>query len=412
MSASEDVLIITLGGDVYVKSRHTRRRFRRTVVDNLREAVSTRDAEVDVERLDAGRLLAKVAKPDVVAEAAASTFGVHRVERSEPFRFGDLGELVRRTARRARGQVAGHTFAVRVRRQGGHDWRSMDAERLIGDELLASSTGVDLDQPEVTVSVVVVDQDAWLVRDTWEGPGGLPLGTQGGCLSLLSGGYDSPVAAWMVMRRGSPVHFLHLQLDCAQADHAIVVARQLWRRWGSGTHPLVWIVDFEAVQTALREYVAPRLRQVVLKQLMFRAADGVAAAADVDALVTGEALGQVSSQTLAHLSEIDRMARKTVLRPLAGFDKQEIIARARSIGTAELSARAKEVCDLSAGSRVAVAAGRQTLDSARRQLSRDLVDDAVAARRVVALEDWVPGQEPTPVGDFERDRSRISVAQH
>lgn len=397
--AAADMLIVTLAADIYVKSSRTRRRFRQALLDNVRVALARQDLDADFERLDAGRVLVTAAEPDRVAGVFARTFGVQRVERSRPTAFDDLDDLAGIVAERGREAVQDRTFAVRVRRHGEHPWRSVDAERVLGDALIGASAGVDLDDPDVTVTVVVVDDRAWTVDEVLAGPGGLPLGTQERCLSLLSGGFDSPVAAWMLMRRGSPVDFLHLQLDCAQADHATAVARELWGRWGHGTSPLVWIVDFEDVQQALRDHVPPRLRQVVLKQLMFAAADRIAGDAGLPALVTGEALGQVSSQTLRHLGEIDRMCSRTVLRPLTGFDKQEIITRARQIGTAELSARAKEVCDLSAGNPVAVAARRPTLVRAHEGLPPGLVEAALATRRVVALDDWLPGLEPAPVLD-------------
>ena len=84
---------------------------------------------------------------------------------------------------------------------------------------------------------------AYIVERAWEGPGGLPLGTQGRCISMLSGGYDSPVATWMLMRRGSPMDFVHLRLDCAETSHALLVAHELWRCWGQGTEPRVWLVE-------------------------------------------------------------------------------------------------------------------------------------------------------------------------
>ncbi|MGH3441355.1 MAG: tRNA sulfurtransferase [Nitriliruptorales bacterium] len=395
MRTTNDVLLVTLGSEVYVKAPRTRERFREVLADNLRASLP---ADVEIDRLDVGRLVVAADDPVGAAEVAARTFGVHRVELARPVTpVAPLEALADTVAARAADRVAGRTFAVRTRRHGQHPWQSTDANREIGSRLLERSAGVHLDDPEVEVQVVVLDDRAWLVEEAWNGPDGLPLGTQDGCLAMLSGGFDSPVAAWSVMRRGCPIDFLHVRLDCAQTDHATAVARELWRRWGAGTSPLVWIVDFDEVEDALRESVPPRLRQVVLKQLMMRAADGLADEYDIPALVTGEAIAQVSSQTLRHLAEIDRVCSRLVLRPLAGWEKQEIVAKARQIGTEELSARAKEVCDLSAGRPVAVAAQRTTLARANAELPDDLVARAIAARRVVALEHWVPGMDAVEV---------------
>lgn len=401
MRATDDaVLLVTLAPEIHVKSPRTRNRFRRVVRTNLLAACARRGlGDVEVDGLDVGRFTVTGENLTAVAEAAADTFGVHRAERALPVTFEDLPELAEHVDRLAGARVDGRTFAVRVRRHGQHDWGSLDAERVLGRRLLDRSAGVDLDDPQVELSVVVLDGRAWVVDRVWDGPGGLPLGTQDKALSLLSGGFDSPVATWLLMRRGSPVDLLHIRLDCAQTDHAIAVARDLWRRWGGDTSPIVWIVDFEDIETTLLEQVKPRLRQVVLKQLMFRAAETMAEDVGAIAIVTGEAVGQVSSQTLHHLAEIDRSCARLVLRPLAGMDKQEIIAWSRRIGTHDLSARAREVCNLARGNRVAVAAAGSELDRVRRALPEGLVADAIARRQVVALEHWFPGVDAVPVVD-------------
>ncbi|MDQ4131146.1 MAG: THUMP domain-containing protein [Actinomycetota bacterium] len=400
----DEVLLVSLAGEIHVKSARTRGRFQRMFCHNLERALDRLAPGSRLEPVGGGRLLLTPTDLAAAVEAARTTFGCHRVERARALAWNDgagggsLEELAERVAEAARASVAGRTFAVRVRRRGDHPWGSPDAQRLIGDILRPLSCGVDLDAPEVEVRVLVLGPRAWVVEEAWAGPGGMPLGTQDRCLALLSGGFDSPVAAWMVMRRGSRADFLHVRLDCAQTEQALAVAYELWRRWGSGSSPLVWVVDFAQVKQALLELVPPRLRQVLLKQLMFSAADLVARDLGIPALVTGESIGQVSSQTLHHLAEIDPFCTRTVLRPLVGFDKEEIIARSRTIGTHGLSLRAQEVCDL-AGGPVAVAARRPTLARAQASLPDGLVAAAVVARRVIALEHWVPGMEAVPVVD-------------
>lgn len=392
---SRHELLLTLSGEIFTKSRRTSRWFRSRLLDNLRDALERRTPAAQI-REDGPRILVDTDDVEATAGVVTTVMGVQRADLVRPIPADDLDDLVRMVRDHAVDRVRGRTFAVRIRRRGEHDWSSPEAARAIGSALLDASAGVDLDHPEVEVQVEVYGPAAYLVDRTWDGAGGIPVGTQERVLSLLSGGFDSPVAAWMMLRRGCPVDFVHFTLECAASDHALVTAHDLWRRWGAGTSPLVWKVDFQPVKKALFASTPPRLRQVVLKQLMFRAADRLAEELDVPALVTGESVGQVSSQTLTHLAEIDRMVSKTVLRPLAGFNKQEIIDRARAIGTASLSERAKEVCDLSDGP-VAVAARTDTLDQARADLPEDLVTRALAEREVVALEHWRPGHPLVPV---------------
>jgi tRNA uracil 4-sulfurtransferase len=307
-----------------------------------------------------------------------------------PLGVTGLDELVDTVAVAARDRVQGRTFAARVRRHGRQPWRSIDAERRIGTALEAAAAGVDLDDPDVTVRVLAYDDETFLVDDSHAGPRGLPVGTQDQALVLMSGGFDSAVAAWQLLRRGVPVHVLHLELACAQTDTALAVAHDLWRRWAPGTDPTVWVVDFAAVRQVLLDRVDRRVRQVRLKELMIRAADEIAAQAGIPVLATGEAIGQVSSQTLQHLAMIDKVAQRLVIRPLAGHDKEEIVAAARRIGTHDLSIRGQEVCDLSDGP-VATRASDRQLAPARLAAPDALAVEAAATAWRMPLASWTPG---------------------
>ena len=397
--AADLSLLLTVAGDIHLKSARTQRRLRRTLRHNLEAALARESPTAVIVAGPQGRMMVTAhdqATLEAAADAAARVFGIYRVIAVRRLAVPDLESLTTQVAELARDRVRGHTFAVRVRRRGAQPWRSVDAERAIGAALLDDSAGVDLSTPEVEVRAEVYDEEAFYVERTWDGTDGLPLGTQEAVLSLLSGGFDSPVAAWMMMRRGCPVDFVHFMMDCAQSDHALAVGYGLWERWGHGTDPLAWVVDFTEVKTSLLDRVESQHRQVVLKQLMFAAADALAARERRPALLTGEAVGQVSSQTLTNLVEIDRACERTVLRPLAGLTKNEIIGWSRHCGTHDLSARAKEVCNLADGP-VEVAARRRRLERAVAALPEDLVSRALAERRVIRLADWHPGVELVPV---------------
>jgi thiamine biosynthesis protein ThiI len=146
----------------------------------------------------------------------------------------------------------------------------------------------------------------------------------------------------------------------------------------------------------------PKYRQVLLKQLMTEAANRVARRLHIPMIVTGDSLGQVSSQTAANLIEIDRYAKAPVLRPLLALTKQEIVDRARQIGTYELSTRAREVCDLSEGKPVATAAATHRLRKGMSLLRKGLLDDAMETWESVPAADWFPGVPLTPQGSDSR----------
>lgn len=387
-------LHVTLSGDVYLKSRRTQKRLIERVLTNL--GIATRQAgyEDTTRRIGTHRfeLTVPTAVVEEVRRAALSVFGVSSVDTVHHIEFSDIDDLARTVGEMTADRVRGRTFAARVKRRGTHDWDSMDLARLIGSELHSASAGVDLSSPEVEVSVTVLDQEAYLVTDHQRAAGGLPLGTQDRVLCLVSGGFDSVVAAWMLMSRGCPVDFVHFSLNCAQSDHALAVARELWSRWGYGTQPTVHLVEFQPVKDALYEHVDARMRQVTLKVMMAQAASEIAQQVGITALVTGDALGQVSSQTLPHLVAVSRSVETPLLRPLLGLPKESIIDLARSVGTAELSARAQEVCDLSAGGPVATAASEDAIASTVDRIPEVILSDAVETRKVFDLGDWNPGQ--------------------
>ena len=385
---------VTLSGDVYLKSRRTQKRLIKRVRTNLDRAVRGVGYVGALKRIGMHRFELEPSDEmlGAVRDAALSVFGISSVDTVREIAFEDIEHLADTAAELSVDEVRGRTFAVRVKRTGAHDWNSMDLARAIGSNLHAASAGVDLTSPDVEVRLTVLDEQAFLVQDHRRAMGGLPLGTQDPVLCLVSGGFDSVVAAWMMMSRGCPVDFVHFSLNCAQSDHALAVARELWTRWGHGTEPTVHLVEFEPVKDALFEHADPRMRQIALKVMMARAASEIAVSEGITALVTGDALGQVSSQTLPHLVAVSKSCETPVLRPLLGLPKESIIDLARTVGTAELSARAQEVCDLSEGGRVATAASEQAISRTVNRIPDDVLRDVLATRKSFALRDWSPGQ--------------------
>ncbi len=388
------MLHITVSGDVYLKSRSTQvgliNRFR----SNLERALATAGYEGQIKRIGTHRF---VVTPDTevldqVRAAALTVFGVSSVDTATAVDYTTKEDLAEKVAALSMERVGTETFAARVKRRGTHDWDSVDLAKLIGSHLVSTGGRVDLDNPEVKVAVTVLDDSAFLVTDHAVGAGGLPLGTQDRVLCLISGGFDSVVAAWMLMSRGCPVDFVHFTLNCAQSDHALAVAREMWSTWGHGTDPTVHLVEFQPVKDALLEHVDARMRQVALKVMMAQAASQVATDAGIAALVTGDAMGQVSSQTLPHLVAVSEASSKPMFRPLLGLPKESIIDLARRVGTAELSARAQEVCDLSEGSRVATKARKSDIQASVRAIPEVVMADAILTRKTFQLRDWSPGQ--------------------
>jgi thiamine biosynthesis protein ThiI len=213
------------------------------------------------------------------------------------------------------------------------------------------------------------------------------------------------------MRRGTTVELVVCDIGgCAQTDAALEVARELVTTWTPGIESKVHVVDLVPVIAALRERVEPRIRQVLLKRAMYRTATLVAREMRGEAIVTGESLGQVSTQTLRNLAVAEEAAGIPVLRPLIGMDKEEIIARARRIGTHDASVRVREYCAIATG-RVETAARLREVLTAEGQVDESFIASAVWNRRVVDLLTWQPERLPHVVEDVPEGAVIVDVRE-
>jgi len=337
--------------EIGLKGRN-RGQFERRLESNLRWALR------DVPGVEVARVASRVAvriprdgEPASMLETIASTPGVayvadaRQVERTPQA----IAEAALAEARDAIARLGGSasTFAIDARRSAtDHDESSMEMNRRVG-EIVRVGTGlaVDLDSPDITVWIAVVQSAAYVWTQRYEGVGGLPVGTSGGVVVLLSSGIDSPVAAWRIMRRGAflvGVHFSGRPQTTGRSEHyATEIARVLAR---SGGMERLYTVPFGEVQRRIALVAPDGLRVLLYRRFMVRVAERIAEFEGAKALVTGESLGQVASQTLDNVGVIDAVATLPVLRPLIGSDKREIVAEARAIGTYELSIACDDDC--------------------------------------------------------------------
>ena len=366
--------LLRLSGELATKSRRTRSRFQRRLAENLEDALSSEGLDGHVDR-GWSRLFVR-ADDERVLDVLERVFGLSSFSPVEGECEARLEAIVATGERLFHDRVRGRTFAVRARRSGEHPFSSRDVMVELG-AALDPGAEVDLDDPDVEVRVEVRDDRAYLFSRRIAGASGLPAGVQGRGLALVSGGYDSVVAAWMALRRGVEVDYLFCNLGgAAYRRLALEVVKTLADRWSYGLRPRAHVLDFNPVVREMEEKVADSYLQVVLKRLMYAAGARVAREVGAEVLITGESIGQVSSQTLSNLHAIDDASDLPVLRPLAGFDKEEIMDRARRIGTHDLSSRVREYCALTADYPVTAA----TPERAREHASA--VDPAVVERAV------------------------------
>lgn len=389
--------IVRLAPELTRKSNRVRRRFQKRLVRNLADALESEGARAKVS--DRWSRIFVDADAGAAMRAAERVFGVGSFSRVDVEVAADLDAIVQAGHDAYRDAVAGRKYAVAARRTGRQPFSSQDVRVQLGAALNEYGQ-VDLSSPNVTVSVEVRDDRAYLFGGRTEGPGGLPAGVQGRAVCLISGGFDSAAAAWLMLKRGVALDYVFCNLAGPAFERSVLqVAKVLADRWSYGCRPRIHLLDFAEPVAALQRDVTPRYWQVVLKRLMYRAAEGVAMEIGAEAIVTGESLGQVSSQTLTNLRAIEAAVQLPVMRPLVGLDKTEIIRLAERIGTAALSARIKEYCAILQGKPVTAAKVR-AVDSEEAPLDPSLAARAVTGRSVREL-------RAVDAADLARDYVRI-----
>ncbi len=340
--------LVTPSGEVLLKSESTRRRMIRLLVECIRDALSRRGLSLLEARVDGARLLLWCSgEPLRVLAALSRVFGVQYAASTVSVEFKSLDQLAEIVERYYSSVVSGKKFAVRVHRHGSHNFTSLDAARVIGAKLKPYSSGVDLENPDVEVFVEIRGWRAYLYTSSErvKGPSGLPLGSEGTALVLFSGGIDSPVAAWMTAKRGVRVDFLHAVVSSpASIYYSLRVAKRLALEWLHAYNPKLIIVDVAKLVYEATRRLPRRLWMLVFKKLLYSVGDYIASTRGYDAIVTGESIGQTSSQTLANLAVLHRVVAtlKPIIRPLAGMDKLEIEEQARRIGVYEEASKTPE----------------------------------------------------------------------
>jgi len=336
--------VLVRHGELGVKSEQVRRKMEEQLADNLRAMLDARGLSGDFEQRR-NRLFIHTDQPAGVTAAAADTFGVtsaSAVTTVDP----TLSAIEEALAATTREQYGGGTFAVNARRAGpatAHPFSSTDIESDGGTavweaiEELGTEPAVDLDDPDFELFVECRADEAYVFCEKRAGPGGLPLGTQRPVVALVSGGIDSPVAAWKLMKRGAPVIPVYVDLgDYGGPDHrarAVSTVSEL-ASYAPGHDLSVNVVDAGDVVADLSQDLGA-LRMLVLRRFMLAVAEAIAHERDAVGIVTGEAIGQKSSQTSANIAVTDAATTLPVHRPNLTVDKSEITNHARAIGTFE-----------------------------------------------------------------------------
>lgn len=331
-----------------------RKRFERILLKNLRSALSS--FAFDSLELINGHIVAHCG-PSLSEDDKQSAFtlcrkvpGVARVSYAHKVSLQDDAYLTcsAQVLRRALEAVPANSFKVAARRSNtSYHLDSMQLNQVVGSYLCQEfpQLNVKMKSPDITLHVHLIGDEALIYAQSEPGIGGLPIGSSAPLVSLLSTGIDSPVATWQMMRRGAPVIPIHFSgRPQTPPDSEYLVQDIVDQLNQTGGIPCLYLIAFGDFQKEITLSCDERLRVILYRRLMYQVAERIAQIEGAHALVTGESLGQVASQTIQNIAAVDEAVSLPVLRPLIGSDKTEIIARAQEIGTYELSIQSTEDC--------------------------------------------------------------------
>ena len=333
-------LIIARYGEIGVKSSGVRSQFEKRLVKNIK---ATFDCSVDRNQ---GRIYIYPKQFDEGIEKLNMVFGVvsYSPAVSTQFTFDKLNETLTSYVEQLISENVldiNTKFAVKCRRVGTHDVSSQEIAAYCGSVVKnVVDAPVDLSNPDLTIFVEVRDDDAYIFHEKIKGPGGLPLGTQGKVVCLISSGIDSPVAAYLMMKRGCEVIALHCNNDPFSGPKVTENFNLLIDRldeYANGSAIKRRVIDYGEYLTVAKQKAPEKMTCVLCKSGMYRIAEKLAQKLGADAIVDGSSIGQVASQTLPNILATRYGVDIPILSPLIGLDKEEITEIAIKIGTFEIS---------------------------------------------------------------------------
>lgn len=386
--------ILRLFPEISIKSRPVRNRLIKVLMQNLLNVASYHKYEIKVQA-EWDKLIVNMGKEDTeevrqfCVRELSSIPGIHSFLEVKEFKFEKFEDIFAVAGPVFGPSIDGKTFAVKVRRRGNHEFTSQEAARIIGGMFKQNypNNGVSLNNPEVTINIEIEQDKAFVITNKFKGLGGYPVGTQGAAVTLISGGYDSGVSTYDAIHRGLRVHYLFFNMGGTAHELGVKEeAYYIWNRY-SASHRVKFItIPFERIVGQILERTHHGVRGVILKRMMVRVGSEVAKMFNAEGLITGESVGQVSSQTLTNLNHIDRVSDCLVLRPLVMADKQDIVDKAWEIGTAGFAENMPEYCGV-ISDHPNVCPSREFVEEEEAKMDSDLVADALSKAAVLDIKD-------------------------
>jgi thiamine biosynthesis protein ThiI len=327
-------------GELFLKSERVRRLFLMKLVNNI--SLSLKRAGIDFRIFPSReRIFIETGEKSKAENVIKNVFGISWFAQAV-FLEGKLEDLVKFVEENYEKWIEKkQSFAIRLKKGE----LSGSGEEIIKKVAGKIKRKVDLERPSVELFLEARKKGWFIYFKKKKGKGGLPVGTGGKALALISGGIDSPVASYLIAKRGCENVWVHFHSFPLVSNASMKKVEELARVFLNYQPRLkVYLVPFSEIQMKIKAFVEAKYRILLYRRLMLRIAERIAEKEDCKGIVTGESLGQVSSQTLTNLGIIEEVTKLPVLRPLIGFDKEEIVEIAREIGTYEISIKPQEDC--------------------------------------------------------------------
>jgi tRNA uracil 4-sulfurtransferase len=395
--------IIKYFTEIMIKGTTAKRQMIAQVYNNLNYILSKISDEIKIKKFfDKVEVVCPVEVTALVRQKLLDTPGIQQILEAIQFdHMYTLDEIKVKVNEICASEIQGKTFVIRAKRTGTQEFKSTQIEQTVGGYMLAmnDTKGVSLKNPEVTINIELEHHQLNIITYKHMGMGGFPIGTQGSVLSLMSGGFDSTVASYLTMKRGIKTHFIFFNLGGVAHEIGVKqVAYYLWNKFGSSHRVSFISIPFDDVVTEIFKSVSQPYMGVMLKRLMLKASEKVADSMGIDALITGESVAQVSSQTLRNLALIDQVTNKLVLRPLSMMSKPDIIDIAYKIGTRRFAEAMPEYCGVISQNPV-THGSYERMEKEAKYFDYTVLDEAVKKSVFVNVDEI--DQDITQIGQME-----------
>ncbi len=386
-------IILIKNGELALKGLN-RRTFEDCLIKNLKRRlaplgnfqISIAQSTITVEPME------EYIDMDAAADVVSKVFGIAGYSRAAAVPK-DMQTIVRAAAQYLKPELDRvSTFKVESKRSDKHfPLKSPEISREVGGYLLKNNPHlkVDVHNPDVVVTVEVREKYAFIHGNQQKGAGGMPVGTAGKAAILISGGIDSPVAAYMMAKRGVVLTGIHFASPPYTSDRAEQKVHELMEEVAAYAGRMnLFVVNFTEIQEQIKDHCPEDLFTIIMRRMMMRCAERIARSQGCGALITGESLGQVASQTMDAIQCTDAVAGFPIFRPVIGMDKNEIVTISRQIGTFDTSIQPYEdCCTVFTPKHPRLHPGLETLEKAETALDLDaLVERAVKNTRLVVIE--------------------------